>query len=307
MRVFLTGITGFVGARLTRLLLDAGETVGGTYIGAPPPAGPSGARCVDLRDAEGLRRAVEAFDPEVVIHLGGLSHVGASWDHPAEYFQVNVLGTESLLEAARGRRVVIASSAEVYGKVPVEEQPIPSHRPLAPQTPYAMTKAAAERLAIARGALVVRSFNAVGAGQVATFALPAFARQLARIRAAEQEPVLAVGNLEARRDFVHVEDVAKGYLAVALQGRPGSCYNLATGRPYSIAEALDRLLRITGLEVEVRQDPERMRPVDMPLLCGDASELRRLEWEPRKTLEDALEELWQAESCTSRSAGGDSA
>ncbi len=254
-----------------------------------------GATCVDLRDVEGLRHAIEAFDPEVVIHLGGLSHVGASWERPAEYFQVNVMGTESVLEAAAGRRIVIASSSEVYGKVPAEEQPISIHRPLAPQTPYALTKAAAERLAIAKGAVVVRSFNAVGAGQAPSFALPAFARQLARIRAGKQKPILSVGNLEARRDFVHVEDVARGYRAVALRGDPGSCYNLATGKAPSMAEALDRLLQISGVEAEICQDPQRMRPVDMPLLRGDARELRDLGWKPLKTLEEALEELWDAE------------
>ena len=308
MRVFLTGITGFVGTRLTRVLVEGGDTVSGTYIGAPPDSLEVPASCVDLRDSTALSRAVDDFDPDVVIHLGGLSHVGASWERPAEYFEVNFLGTESLLAAARGRRTLIASSAEVYGRVPEEEQPIRADQRLAPQTPYALTKAAAERLALREGAIVVRSFNAVGAGQSPTFALPAFARQLARIHLGEQEPVLAVGNLEARRDFVHVDDVARGYRDLALAGEAGKAYNLATGEAASIAEALDRLRSISGVDVEVREDPQRLRPVDVPLLCGDAGGLKDLGWGPRKTLDDALEELWQSEleTCRVSQPGGKS-
>ncbi|MCB1033325.1 MAG: GDP-mannose 4,6-dehydratase [Acidobacteria bacterium] len=305
MRFFLTGISGFVGSRLTRHLLEAGDSVRGTYVGELPAGLGCPSFAIDLRDGKALAEAVESFDPDVVVHLGGLSHVGASWKRPAEYFQVNVLGTEVALEAAAGRRILIASSAEVYGRVPEEEQPIPADRPLAPQTPYALTKAAAERLAVARGAIVVSSFNAVGAGQASNFALPAFARQLAQIRAGEQEPVLFVGNLEARRDFVHIDDVARGYRQLALHGEAGESYNLATGKAVSIAQALERLVEISGLDVEVRQDPQRMRPVDVPLLCGDAGGLEALGWKPEKSLDDALDELWQAELHHAASRQGD--
>jgi GDP-4-dehydro-6-deoxy-D-mannose reductase len=163
----------------------------------------------------------------------------------------------------------------------------------APASPYALTKAAAERLALARGAVVVRSFNLVGGGQAASFALPSFARQLAAIERGEAEPVLRVGNLSARRDFVHVADAVEAYRLLAEAGRPGEVYNLASGEAVSMRHALDRLLALSGVAAEVQVDPERLRPVDVPALAGDARRLRELGWTPHRGLDDALAELWR--------------
>ena len=300
MRVLITGISGFVGRRLARRLTARGDQVSGTYLGDPPSLEgllqPHALQEIDLQDQLALDRLVEQQQPDAVVHLAGLSHVGASWARPGEYFRVNVLGTENLLRAAAGRRIVVASSAEVYGRVPEDEQPIVEERLVAPGSPYALTKAAAERLALAQGAVVVRSFNAIGPGQSPDFALPAFALQLAAVAAGRQEGVLKVGNLEARRDFVHVDDVAEGYATLIRQGDPGSVYNLATGATTSIGEALERLIAVSGQQVQVETDPDRLRPVDVPLLCGSAQRLQRLAWSPRRSFDTALEELW-AEAC----------
>jgi GDP-4-dehydro-6-deoxy-D-mannose reductase len=177
--------------------------------------------------------------------------------------------------------------------VPEGEQPLAEDRPVDPRSPYALTKAAAERLALQRGAVVARSFNLVGPGQSATFALPSFASQLAAIASGGAEPVLRVGNLSARRDFVHVDDGAAAFRILAERGHPGHVYNIASGRASSIAEALERLMAVSGVRAEVRPEAERMRPVDLPLLLGDAHRLRRLGWEPRRTLDDALLDLWR--------------
>ena len=293
MRLFITGISGFVGARLARLALGHGDAVGGVCLGdRPVPAGVDFTP-VDVLDRAALGAAIERFAPDAVVHLAALSHVGRSWQAMGEYFRVNVLGTESLLAAAAGvGRVVVASSAEVYGAVPAGEQPIGEERAVAPASPYAMTKAAAERLAIAAGAVVVRSFNLLGAGQSADFALPSFARQLAAIARGEREPVLAVGNLSARRDFLHAGDGAEGYRRLAEAGARGEVYNLASGAAHSIEEMLHRLMAAAGVEARVETDPERLRPVDVPLLCGDAGKLRGLGWAPAHGPDDALTELW---------------
>jgi GDP-4-dehydro-6-deoxy-D-mannose reductase len=297
MHAFVTGVAGFVGRRLARWLLAAGDRVSGTYLGEPPVLDEDGRielYPADLEDRQALEAAVAAAAPDVVIHLAGLAHVGASWGKIPSYYRVNVLGTEHVLAAAGGRPVVMASSAEVYGVVPEEEQPISESREAAPSTPYALTKAAAERLALAAGAVVVRSFNLVGPGQSATFALPAFAAQLAAIARGQAEPVLFVGNLSARRDFVHVDDGAAAYRLLAERGAAGEVYNIASGQAPSIAEALATLIRISGLEVTVTEDPERLRPIDLPLLSGEAGKLRLLGWEPRLGLERALGDLWDS-------------
>jgi GDP-4-dehydro-6-deoxy-D-mannose reductase len=303
VHVLITGIGGFVGPRLARHLLETGHRVSGTYMDSmPPPKLEKGVDLyhADLLDPASLEKAVRLSSPDAVVNLAGLSHVGESWNRPGEYFQVNVIGTENLLDAAGGRPIVIASSAEVYGPVPEEEQPISEARPVDPRSPYALTKAAAERLALQRGAVVARAFNLIGPGQVASFAMPSFASQLVGIARGDAEPVLRVGNLSARRDFVHVDDGAAAFRILAERGHPGHVYNIASGRALSIAEALERLMAVSGARAEVRQEAERMRPVDLPLLLGDAHRLRRLGWEPRRTLDDALLDLWhdlQARDC----------
>jgi GDP-4-dehydro-6-deoxy-D-mannose reductase len=301
MHVLITGIGGFVGPRLARHLLESGHRVSGTYMDSMPPPEPSpipqgvDLYHADLLDPASLEKAIRLSSPDAVVNLAGLSHVGESWKRPGEYFQVNVIGTENLLDAAGSRPVVIASSAEVYGPVPEEEQPISEERPVDPRSPYALTKAAAERIALQRGAVVARAFNLVGPGQTTTFAMPSFAAQLASIAGTANggEPVLRVGNLSARRDFVHVDDGAAAFRILAERGHPGHVYNIASGRAVPIAEALERLMAVSGVRAEVREDPERMRPVDLPLLLGDAHRLRRLGWEPRRTLDDALLDLWR--------------
>src|SRR5262249_39156198 len=140
----------------------------------------------------------------------------------------------------------------------------------------------------------VRAFNLVGPGQAPAFALPAFAAQLAAIRRGDQEPVLKVGNLSARRDFVHVDDGVAAFRLLAEKGEPGGTYNLASGRACSIGEALPRLQAVSGVDARVETDPERMRPVDLPLLLGDNRRLQALGWRPERTLEEALADLWAA-------------
>lgn len=182
------------------------------------------------------------------------------------------------------------SSAEVYGLVPDEAQPISELRPLSPRNPYALTKASAERLALAAGATVVRSFNLIGAGQAASFALPSFAAQLAAIE--HHTPLLSVGNLSARRDFLHVEDAVAALALLAEEPQPGTVLNLASGVDHSIAELLGRLIALSGLEVRCAEDPEKLRPVDVRRLCGDASRLRALGWEPERGVDAALADLF---------------
>lgn len=292
MNVLVTGVSGFVGWHLARLLAARGHRVTGTYIRERPALPDVELLEADLLEPAALARAVAAGRPETVVHLAGLSHVGDSWRSPAEYFGVNVIGTENLMRAAPKARLVAASSAGVYGAVPAEEQPIPETRPVAPDNPYGWTKAAMERLALFQGATVVRSFNVVGRGQVPTFALPAFAAQLGAIRRGEQEPVLKVGNLAARRDFLHVADAVEAYAAIVESGTETRVFNLGSGSAVSVGEALERLLAVSGVAARVEVDPARFRPVDIPLLQADNGRLRALGWEPRHSLEEALGEIW---------------
>lgn len=305
MRLFITGITGFVGVQVARLAREQGHDVMGSHVDDREEPDLRGIELVevDVVDEDAMATTLAAAHPDSVIHLAGLASVGGSWDRPADYFRVNVLGTDSLLRAvgrwerrrAQPVPVVVASSAEVYGQVPEDEQPISEDREPAPSSPYALTKAAAERLALSglvRRPVIARSFNMIGPGQATSFALPAFAVQLADIRRGAQEPVLEVGNLAARRDFLHVADGAAAYLRLAERGGAGVAYNIGCGEAVSIEHALNRLRQISGVEARVEIDSHRVRPVDLPLLQADAERLRSLGWEPSHSLDDALEDLW---------------
>jgi len=291
-RVLITGVSGFVGSALARGLSAAGAEVCGTYIGAPPIGLDGEAVEADLSDDSRLARLVESYDPSVVVHLAGLSHVGESWKRIADYFKVNFLGSENVFRAAAGRHILFASSAEVYGSVPPEEQPIAEEHPLAPATPYALTKAAAERLAQAAGAIVVRCFNLIGRGQDPSFALPSFAQQLAQIKLGHGPPRLEVGNLDARRDFLHIDDAVRGYALLIERGQPGASYNLGSGTALSIRDALDGLMRVAGVDAEVVVDPGRYRPAEVESLSADTSRLAALGWRAEKNLEQALADIW---------------
>jgi GDP-4-dehydro-6-deoxy-D-mannose reductase len=293
MRVLVTGASGFLGPYLIGHLEERGDQVCALCL-EPGPVPPGTAFVsADVRDREAMVRAVGATDPEAIVHLAALSHVGESWKRMAEYFDVNVLGTENVVAAAGGRRLLFASTAEVYGAVPEDEQPIAETRRPAPRSPYALTKAAAERLALAAGGVVARLFNLVGAGQAPTFALPGFAAQLAAIARGAAPPVLKVGNLAARRDFVHAADAAEALVLLLDRAEPGAVANVASGRATSIAAALDRLRAVAAVKARLEEDPERLRPLDVPMLEGDCAQLRALGWKPRRGLDEALADLWR--------------
>lgn len=312
MRVLVTGAAGFVGQHLVRELLGAGLTVvGATQSGAPPAGGTladeeRGRVCwipLDVTSESSVTAAVVRSDPDFVYHLAGQSSVGDSFSRPLETWDVNATGTLrlacALAETTGGRtRVLLASSAEVYGRVPDGEQPISEERPVRPASPYAASKAAAEvaaRQATATGGarvVVARSFNHTGPGHDARFALPSFAQQLAGMKAGRDEPVLRVGNLGVRRDLLDVRDVVRAYRILAERGEPGEAYNVCSGTAYDLRELVEEVIELSGTGARIEVDPERVRPVDLPLLMGDGSRLRALGWEPeipiRRTLSDLL-------------------
>ncbi len=259
-------------------------------------------RGLDLLDAGSVRAAVADVAPDAVVHLAGQAFVPPSIAAPLATLAVNATGTAHVLEAVRaaGRpiRTLVISSAEVYGRQPPERMPLDESVPLHPENPYAASKVAAETYAgvwarlYGLDVVIARPFNHIGPGQDARFVVPSFARQLAEI-AAGAPPLLAVGNLEAQRDFLDVRDVARAYVALLANGRSGSVYNVCSGRAVAIQEVLRQLITIARVPVEVRDDPARLRPSDTPLLCGDATKLRaETGWEPQYTLAASLRDIY---------------
>lgn len=306
MRVLVTGASGFVGAHLRRYLLQqtTWELVGTVYPEPPPATTDPRERLIalDLRDQVAVHTTLLEVQPQAVIHLAAQSHVPTAYADPWATLENNIRGQLNLLEACvklqLSPRFLVIGSGEEYGRATPETLPLREGHPLRPENPYSVSKVAQDVLGyqyfISYGLPVVRvrPFNHVGPGQSARFVLPAFASQIARIEAGQQEPVLRVGNLTPARDFTDVRDVVRAYHLALTQGRPGEVYNVASGVPRTIQSLLDALLALARVSIQVEVDPERYRPADVPLIYGSAEALRQdTGWEPQIPFEQTLREV----------------
>jgi len=302
--ILVTGANGFAGSHL----LD--QLRGGTaplwaWSGPGRPPQPEHREgdirwaAVDLRDGGAVEAALADARPGRIFHLGGIAHVAESWRQTTLTLDVNVLGTHHLLRAARrlglDARIVVPSSALVYE--PSVEALTESH-PIGPASPYGLAKLAQELVGLAGhfddglGVVVARPFNHVGPRQDAGFVIASFARQIARAEAGRAEPVIHVGNLDARRDVTDVRDTVRAYRLLADAGQSGQVYNVCRGSAPSIRELLDRLVAKARIGVEVRVDPDRLRPSDNPVVLGDSGRIRRaLGWQPTVPLDQSLEDV----------------
>jgi GDP-4-dehydro-6-deoxy-D-mannose reductase len=292
VRALITGGRGFVGHHLAAHLREAGDQVVAID------------KETDIADQAALGPVVAEAAPDAVYHLAALTHVGESWEAPAEVLRVNVLGTAAVLAAARALpkapRVLVVSSAEVYGTVRPDQLPLTEESPSAPVTPYAASKAAAEAVALQafRGygqpVIVVRPFNHVGPGQAPTFAVPALARRIVdALRAGTGE--LRVGTLTTRRDFTDVRDVVKAYRLLVAGAEPGVTFNVCSGHDVEIAEIARQLLALAGADLTVVTDPDLVRPVDVPVLRGSPARLHEATgWKPEIPLETTLADVLAA-------------
>ncbi len=285
---FVTGAGGFVGRHLVAHLEACGDEVVAVD------------RELDVRDGHALAAALGAARPAVVYHLAALSHVGHSFDEPDAVRAVNVGGTRAVLEAvaarAPGARVLVVSSAEVYGVTRPEDQPLAETRPLAPVSPYARSKAEAERLALEAAAggldvVVARPFNHVGPGQSSAFFVPALVTRLLEARASGAGEV-RVGDLTPRRDLTDVRDVVRAYRLLAQAGVAGGVYNVASGVEHAMAEVAAALVAMVAPGTRLVRDPALIRPVEVPVSRGDPARLwAATRWRPTIALERSLSDV----------------
>ncbi len=293
MRVLVTGANGFVGGHLLDLLARRGDEV--TAVSRED---------IDICDPEAVEELVASTVPEQVYHLAAQASVALSFREPIRTFQVNVLGTVALLEAVRahapGARVLVASSADTYGRVGPDEIPVLEDTPLRPVSPYAASKVAQETVAFqfvrAHGMHVVctRSFNAIGPGQSTAFALPSFAAQIVRGVAEGRELRLRVGNLGVERDFVDVRDVVQAQAMLLDADTAGRVFNVCSGVATRLRDALDQLIDVSGQEVSVEIDPILMRPADLPRMAGDNRKLcATVPWSATIPLSQSLRDLYE--------------
>ena len=296
MRVLITGISGFVGTHLAQHLSQQGELVVG-FDKAPPKNRDIHSYEGDIANLTEIKHALNDFEPQIVFHLAGILKAS----QPEAFHQVNVLGTNMLMDAVRERNkkpiVLLASSSAIYGRG-YGGRPITERFRPRPETPYATSKLEAEKLARSYfksdgvPIVIARAFNLLGPGQPPTLACSAFARQIALVEKSGASDTIVTGNLSARRDYTDVRDVVRAYVQLAQRGRPGSVYNICSGQAVATRECLDILVQMAGVPLRVIVDPDRLQATDIPIQVGSAERLHRLTgWQPRISLRQSLANL----------------
>lgn len=298
--VLVTGAAGFAGSHLLDLLArDGVEAVAWHRPGGAPPRDVAGVRWrpVDLTDRAAVKAALEEAQPSAVYNCAGAAHVGRSWEHVEATFAINVRGTHNLIEGLRDlqsdARVLIPGSAMVYA---ASDDPLTEDHRLAPSSPYAVSKLAQEMTGRGNGdhppVMIARAFNHFGPRQDPWFVASGFARRIADIEAGRWEPVLSVGNLEARRDLTDVRDTVRAYRLIAERGISGRAYNVCSGHAIAIRDLLDVMMSRARVPIAVKADAARYRPNDVPIVLGDFSRIREeLGWAPEISLEQTVDDL----------------
>jgi GDP-4-dehydro-6-deoxy-D-mannose reductase len=312
MRVLITGLTGMAGSHLAEYLLDQGNVeVHGTlrwrsnreYI-ASIENDVILHEC-ELRDPYAVLRLLQEVAPERIYHLASQSNVAASWNSPRATLTNNITAQLNIFEAVRhldlmDTRIHVAGSSEEYGLVYEEELPVKELNPFRPLSPYAVSKVTQDTLAyqyyMSYGLRVVRTraFNHTGPRRGDVFVTSNFAKQIVEIETGKRDPVIFVGNLASKRDFVDIRDVVRAYVLALEHCKPGSVFNVGSGTAYSIKQVLDMLLDMTEITIEVRKDPARIRPSDVPVMVSDSTKFREeTGWHPEIPFEQTLYDLLQ--------------
>lgn len=297
--VLVTGAGGFVGGWMIRHLAAQGcDVVAGVHAKRHDVDLGVRTEVLDLDDPSSIYPLLETIRPSKIVHLAGMASPHLANSRPEAAHRVNFLGTLRLLEACRTTGtnpiVLLAGSATVYGQVSPEDLPLREERIPRPADHYSLSKSAQEGLAPlyqeAFPVVVARPFNHTGPGQGRDFALPAFAAQIARIEAGRQDPVIRVGDLSARRDYLHVKDVVAAYALLLERGERG-VFNVCSGHSERMAWWLERLVEKARVPVRVEVDFDRVFPQGNPRLEGDNSRLRAIGWTPAHGANAVVEDL----------------
>jgi GDP-4-dehydro-6-deoxy-D-mannose reductase len=303
VRVLITGANGFVGKHLIRHLNQTQPDISlcvTFFQTSDPLEGVEAEYPLDMRDEGAVRAVIAEVKPDQVYHLAGQAFVPRSFEAPWETLEINIRSQLNLFQAClachRKPRILITASAEIYGEA--KTMPLNEDAPLLPSSPYSVSKAAQDLLALQYflshdlPVLRVRAFNHLGPGQSDRFVAPAFAIQIARIEAGLQEPVMMVGDLSAKRDFTDVRDIVRAYALIMKYGEAGEAYNVGSGRVHSIQDVLETLLSFSVSKIEVKVDESRLRPSRIPVLQSDISRVKAATgWQPMISLEQSLHDV----------------
>lgn len=304
MRVLITGSAGFVGAYLIKELQASGHSVVG-FDRVSSPHLSSADQCEgSIEDESALTQWISQQKPDACVHLAGMAFVPTAWDQPQQAMNVNVNGTLNVLTAFHAAqpqaRVLVVTSSEVYGREDRRE-PVLEDDALLPSSLYGVSKAAADLSSLMFGrhhgmcVMTARPQNHIGPGQSERFAMPSFARQIAElVRQGSPNGTLRTGNLEARRDFTDVRDVARAYRLLLESGKAGDAYNIASGQMIAIQDMLDELCRHAKISPTIEVDPKLYRPADRPPQLSIEKISSHVGWHPEIPLSQTLKDIYDA-------------
>lgn len=312
MKVLITGITGFAGSHLAEYILDHHPNVQIYGIRRWRSRTENIEHLLDklsilecnLIDASSVKALIADVRPDKIFHLAAQSFVPSSWNAPAESLTTNIISQLNIFEALRESKLLdcwvqIACSSEEYGMVYPNEIPILETNPLRPLSPYAVSKVGQDYLAyqyfMSYGIKAVRTrgFNHTGPRRGEVFVCSNFSKQAVEIEKKKRPPVIHVGNLEAKRDFTDVRDMVRAYWLSTEKCEPGEVYNICSGNAIAISDLLNMVISHANMKIEVKEDPARLRPSDVPLLLGDYTKFHQATgWKPEipfsKTLSDIM-------------------
>jgi GDP-4-dehydro-6-deoxy-D-mannose reductase len=314
-KVLITGVTGFAGSHLAEHILTMPEVmVSGTFLSQKSVANVSTVKDkinlvqIDLQDTTAVAQLIDSVQPDFVYHLAALPAVAESFEKPVVTIVNNVSVQINVLEALRKSKlshckILIVTSANVYGKVAPSDLPIDEQTPFNPTNTYAVSKIAQDYLALQyftsynMQIIRVRPFNHMGPRQATGFVISDFAKKIAEIEKGLIEPKIAAGNLFPKRDFTDVRDIVRGYTEIMEKGVVGDVYNIGSGKSYKIADILSQMLAMAKVKITVEKDEELLRPSDIPeLVCDNSKLIKVTQWAPsiplKKTLQDTLD-FWR--------------
>ncbi|TAN40168.1 MAG: SDR family oxidoreductase [Nitrospirae bacterium] len=317
MKVLITGVTGFVGSHLAEYILNLNE--GHDIYGLCRWRSPKDNLInvynkiklleADLCDLSALTRHFRAVRPDIIFHLAAQSYVLTSFNSPIQTLTANVIGTTNLLEAVRlsdiDPVIHICSSSEVYGQVTEADLPITEACPFRPASPYAVSKVGEDMVGLQYWlsykikTIRTRMFTHTGPRRGDVFAFSAFAKQIAAAELGLKEPVVRVGNLNSVRTICDVRDAVKAYWIMVNTCKPGEVYNIGGNQTVTIGDGLQKLLGFARTKLEVRVDPELLRPSDVTLQIPSTEKFQKeTGWKPEIPLEKTLLDIldyWREE------------
>lgn len=300
-KALIIGAAGFVGGYLAKELMENhGMEVYATKLSHEVLEIPGANICdLNILDKEEVVSLLYKVRPDFIFHLAAQSSVHVAWKNPGLTVDINVKGSINVMDAVRELfykpRVLLIGSGEEYGHIRPGETPIKEDNHLRPGNIYAATKVCQNMIASIYAQaydmdlMMVRAFNHIGPCQAPIFVVSDFCKQVAEIEAGLKEPVMYVGNLAAKRDFTDVRDVVRSYALLVQNGKAGETYNMGSGHAYAIQEILDLIISMSTVEIKVEIDPNKIRPVDVPIIEADITKLNEATgWKPEIPLEQTI-------------------